>query len=135
MLEKQLKRYRRHKRVRAKVQGTAAVPRLSVVRSNKNIYAQLINDDKGQTLVAVSDRELKPETPASAKASAGKQNSKLKKEDRSAKVVVAYEVGKLVAQKAKGKKIEKVVFDKGGYKYHGRVKAVAEGAREGRLKF
>ena len=94
--------------MRAKIKGTAKKPRLCVFRSNKHIYAQLIDDNKGQTLIAVS----------------GKANVKKAKE-----------VGQLIAQQALEKKIEKVVFDRGGYRYHGRVKAVAEGAREGGLKF
>lgn len=111
MLEKQIKRNRRHKRVRAKIFGTARRPRLCVFKSNQHIYAQLIDDEKGKTLVAASDLEIK------------KSAEKTK------------ELGKLIAEKAKVKKIEKVVFDRGGYKYHGRVKALAEGAREGGLNF
>ncbi len=123
MLEKQQKRIRRHKRVRAKISGTKERPRLCIFKSTKYIYAQLIDDEKGKTLVAVSSRELK-------------------KVKNVKKVDLAKEVGKLIAKKAKdlsiggyGKKIEKVVFDRGGYQYHGRVKAIAEGAREGGLKF
>jgi large subunit ribosomal protein L18 len=89
-------------------------PRLCVFRSNKHIYAQLINDENGKVLLAASDLEVK--------------KGGTKKE-------LAHEVGKLIAQKAKKKKIEKVVFDRGGYKYHGRVKALAEGAREQGLIF
>lgn len=117
MLAKQEKRYRRHKRIRAKVFGTSKVPRLVVFRSNKHIYAQLIDDEKGKTIAAASDLELKT------------KRKKISKIDK------ASEVGKLVAKKAIDKKITKVVFDRGGYAYHGRVKAVAEGAREGGLKF
>ena len=116
MLEKQQKRYRRHKRVRAKIFGTSRVPRLCVFRSYRHIYAQLIDDEKGRTLAVASDLELKTK----------KQKTKTEK---------ASEVGKLIAQKAISKKILKAVFDRGGYNYHGRVKAVAEGAREGGLKF
>lgn len=111
------KRYRRHKRVRAKIFGTARCPRLSVFRSAKHIYAQLIDDEKGEILVAASDLEFK------------KPKSKKSKVDK------AKEVGRLIAKKASAKKIEKVVFDRGGYKYHGRVRALAEGAREGGLRF
>lgn len=114
MLEKQEKRYRRHRRVRAKVKGTAKKPRFCVFRSAKHIYGQLIDDEKRKTLIAASDLEM------------GKKNKKIN---------LANEVGKLIAQKAVEKKISKVVFDRGGYNYHGRVKAVAEGAREGGLKF
>jgi len=113
------KRYRRHKRVRAKIFGTAKRPRLCIFRSAKHIYAQLIDDEKGKTLAAASDSGIK--------------RTKLK--TKKTKADKAKEVGKLIAEKAKTKKIEKVVFDRGGYQYHGRVKALAEGAREGGLKF
>ena len=115
-------RIRRHKRVRAKVYGTAKAPRLSVFRSNKHIYCQLINDEKGATLVSANDLEIK-----------GK--SKKRKSDNSRQVELAHRVGQLIAQKALKKGIKKVVFDRGGYKYHGTVKALAEGAREGGLIF
>ena len=108
------KRLKRHERVRAKIKGTAKVPRLCVFRSNKHIYAQLIDDDKGKVLLSAKDSEIK----------------KLSK----GKIALAKEVGKLIAQKAIEKKYKKVVFDRAGYKYHGRVKALAEGAREGGLK-
>jgi len=124
MLKKQLKRQRRHRRVRAKIKGTVKVPRLCVFRSAKHIYAQLINDEKGKTLIAASDLEIKKST--------GSKISKSKKEKR---FIEAYEVGKLIAQKAVKKEIKKVMFDRGGYKYHGKVKALAEGAREGGLLF
>ncbi len=117
MLLKQQQRYRRHKRVRAKIFGTTKVPRLCVFRSNKHIYCQLIDDEKGKTIFGSSDIEVK------------------RKKTSVSKTALAYEVGKLAAKKALNKKIKKVVFDRGGYKYHGRVKAVAEGAREGGLKF
>lgn len=120
MLDKQLKRERRHHRVRAKIQGTAARPRLCVFKSTSHIYTQLINDDKGETLIAVSDLAVK-KTKAAGKGTA--------------KVSEGYQVGKLIAEKAIAKKIKKVVFDRGGYKYHGVVKAVADGAREGGLEF
>jgi len=108
MLRKQEKRYKRHKKIRAKISGTAKVPRLSVFKSNQYIYVQLIDDDKGKTIVSAK----------------GKLSIK-----------EAKKAGELIAKKAREKKIEKVVFDRGGYGYHGRVKAVAEGAREGGLKF
>jgi large subunit ribosomal protein L18 len=116
MLEKKEKRKRRHKRVRAKIKGTKEVPRLCVFRSAKHIYAQLIDDEEGKTIVSAKDQDLKGKKP-------------LKKTEK------AKMVGILIAQKAREKKIEKVVFDRAGYKYHGRVKALAEGAREGGLKF
>jgi len=112
MLEKQIKRHRRHRRVRAKVKGTSEVPRLCVFRSAKHIYAQLINDDNGKTLVSADDSGIKKSG-----------------------IDVAKEVGKMIAEKAIEKKIKQVVFDRGGYKYHGRVKALAESAREAGLKF
>ena len=119
MLPKQEKRIRRHKRVRAKVFGTAQVPRLCVFRSNRHIYAQLIDDEKRKTLVSANDLELK----------------KPSRDAKKGKINQAIEVGKLIAKKAIEKKIKKVIFDRGGYKYHGRVRALAEGAREGGLRF
>ena len=109
------KRLKRRRRVRAKVRGTAERPRISVFRSNRGIFAQLIDDDSGRTLASVnwteSDlRSLKPMEQA------GK-------------------AGELLAERAKAAGIESVVFDRGGYQYHGRVKALAEGAREGGLNF
>ncbi len=123
MKDKQLKRKKRHIRVRSKVVGTSKIPRLCVFRSNKHIYAQIIDDEKGHILVSASDLELK-----------NKKNSEVPKELK-AKVAVAYMVGQLIAQRAGEKKIKKIVFDRGGYKYHGRVKALAEGARSGGLDF
>jgi large subunit ribosomal protein L18 len=105
-------RDRRHIRVRAKVSGTAERPRLVVFRSDKHIYAQLVNDDTQRTLMSITDNGLK-----------GKKQEK------------STAVGKLVAEKAKAAGITKVVFDRAGYRYHGRVKAVADGAREGGLEF
>lgn len=116
MQRKENKRYIRHKRVRAKINGTKECPRLSVFRSSQHIYAQLIDDVKGKTLVSFSDEKIKDS----------------KKMD---KTQVAKEVGISLAKKALKEKIEKIVFDRGGYKYHGRIKALAEGAREGGLKF
>lgn len=97
----------RHRRIRAKIKGTAERPRLSVFKSNKYIYTQLIDDENGKILVAASDRDLKS----------------------------AYEVGKLLAKKAADKGIEMVVFDRSGYKFHGTILELAKGAREGGLKF
>ena len=119
MLKKQEKKIRRHKKVRARVSGTIDVPRLCVFRSNQHIYAQVIDDEKGITIVSAQEKEIK-------KPDAG---------DRKGKTAIAYGIGKLVAEKALEKKIKKIVFDRGGYKYHGRVKALAEGAREAGLKF
>jgi large subunit ribosomal protein L18 len=106
-------RHLRHLRVRKKVSGTADRPRLVVFRSDKHIYAQLVDDDAGRTIATVS----------SLKVGGGKKTEK------------AAEVGKQVAVVAKDKGISRVVFDRGGFKYHGRVKAVADGAREGGLEF
>lgn len=103
-LKKVQQRKHRHKRVRGRVYGTAQRPRLSVFRSNKHIYAQVINDEQGCTL-----------------ASASGENSR--------------EVGQTVAQRAQETGVKEIVFDRGGYRYHGRVKALAEGAREGGLRF
>lgn len=113
MLRRDNKRYIRHKRTRAKVSGSSKRPRLCVFRSNKYIYAQLIDDEKGKILLSLSDFKLKEKT----------------------KTAAAHKVGELLAQKAIEKKIKKVVFDKAGYKYHGRVQALAQGAREGGLQF
>ncbi len=120
--EKREKRKRRHIRVRARVRGASAKPRLCVFRSNKHIYIQAIDDTEGKVLVSASDREIK------------KVSSEAKKQF-SPKVAIAFEVGKLIAQKLQKLNINSAVFDRGGYKYHGRVKAVAEGARIGGLKF
>jgi large subunit ribosomal protein L18 len=108
-------RARRHRRVRGKVAGTAERPRLAVFRSNLGIYSQLVDDSSGLTLAAASWQEVK--------------SFKGNKSDQ------AREVGKLLAAAAKKAGIETCVFDRGGYLYHGRVKALAEGAREGGLSF
>ena len=125
MLKKKEKRQRRHKRIRAKAFGTKEKPRLCVFRSAKHIYAQFVDDDKKKTIVSVSDSGLK-KTKSADVAEKGKM---------SGKILIAFEVGKLAAKKALEQKIEKIVFDRGGYQYHGRIKALAEGAREGGLKF
>jgi large subunit ribosomal protein L18 len=109
------RRKRRHRRVRGRVHGSAARPRLCVFRSSKGIYAQVIDDDAGVTLASASTLVLD-----------GAAGSKSER---------AAEVGKLVAQRAREAGIAKVVFDRGGYLYHGRVKALADGAREGGLEF
>ena len=137
MLEKQVKRKRRHKRVRAKISGTARCPRLCVFRSNKHIYAQLINDTTNKTLVAASDEEVisKLKTQMSKpqlKTQSLKENSKI---PLKGKILIAHQIGELIAKKALEKNIKKIVFDRGGYRYHGRVKALAEGARKGGLIF
>lgn len=111
--------------------GTATRPRLCVFRSGKHIYAQLVDDEKGKVLFSASDLKIKNRALVKSK---GKDDDKASVINQ-AKVNRAKEVGKLIAEKAKSSKIEKIVFDRGGYGYHGRVKAVAEGAREGGLKF
>jgi len=112
-------RRRRHARVRKRVHGTAARPRLCVFRSLSHIYAQVIDDESGRTLVAASD--LEKESQASA--------------DSTGKTGRASLVGRLLGQRALKKGIKEIVFDRGGYRYHGRVKALAEAAREAGLKF
>lgn len=111
----------RHSRVRAKIKGTADCPRLSVFRSIKNISLQIIDDVAGKTICQANSEELK--------------KSKAKVEGREGKVALAFLTGKKIAERAKEKGIEKIVFDRGGYRYHGRVAAVADGAREGGIKF
>ena len=127
MKDKREKRYRRHKRIRGKVFGTALRPRLCIFRSVKHIYVQLIDDEIGKSLISAKDQEIKNLTQG--------VKSKNKETKRKGKVLVAYKLGELIAKKALEEKIERVVFDRGGYKYHGRVKALAEGARKGGLKF
>ena len=109
-------RLHRHKRVRGKVNGTSERPRLNVFRSETNIYAQIIDDTKGITLVSASSLEKGFECEGT-------------------KTDAAKKVGEAIAERAKAKGIDTVVFDRGGYLYHGRVKALAEGAREGGLQF
>ncbi len=118
---KRQKRIRRHRRIRAAIKGTALKPRLSVFRSNKHISLQLVDDEKRKTIVSATD--------ATAKKSKTKIKTKMTKTES------AFNVGKTLAELAKKKKIRYVIFDRGGYDYHGRVKAAAEGARAGGLKF
>jgi large subunit ribosomal protein L18 len=110
---KQIKRERRQGRIRSKISGVTAKPRLNVFRSNVAMFLQLIDDTKGVTLASASTKEVKAE---------GKMSQ-------------SFEAGKLLAEKAKKAGIVEVVFDRGGYKFHGRVKAAADGAREGGLDF
>lgn len=117
---KEIKLARRHGRVRAVICGTAEAPRISVRRSLKHVFVQLIDDEAGKTLVSANDLEL------GAKVEAG---------ERKGKVAKAYAAGKLLAERAVKAGIKKAVFDRGGRQYHGRVAAVAEGARDGGLKF
>ena len=111
-----------HTRIRKKLEGTTARPRLSVYRSVNHIYVQLIDDAKGETVVSASSLEQ-------GKVADGKKHI------TGGNVAAAKQVGKLIAERAKAKGVEAVVFDRGGYLYHGRVKAVADAAREGGLKF
>jgi large subunit ribosomal protein L18 len=115
VLTKPQRRLRRRRRVRARIHGSAERPRLSVYRSNRGVFAQLIDDDRGHTLVAVSwtEPELRGLGPTEQAARAGE----------------------LIAERAKAAGIESCVFDRGGYRYHGRVRALAEGARDKGLKF
>jgi large subunit ribosomal protein L18 len=115
VLTKQQSRLRRRRRVRAKIRGTAERPRLSVYRSNRGLFAQLIDDVAGRTVVAVNwtEKELRALEPMEQ----------------------AKRCGELLAERAKQAGVETCVFDRGGYRYHGKVRALAEGAREGGLKF
>jgi len=117
--KKRTGRLRRHKRVRKKIIGNAERPRLFVFRSLRHIYAHLIDDTQGKTLLTVST--LSPELKGKLKTGGNLEAAKI--------------VGKLLGEKAKEKGITKVIFDRGGYKYHGRVKALAEAAREAGLEF
>lgn len=117
--DRNLKRIKRHLRIRKKVKGTPQKPRLAVFRSEKHIYAQIIDDTKGHTLVSAStlDKELRQRL------------------SKTYNVEAAKEVGRLIAQRALSLGIKTVVFDRGGFKYHGRIKALADAAREAGLKF
>lgn len=115
MNTKKARSQKRQVRTRVSMQGTKEAPRLSVFRSLSHFYAQLIDDSTAKTLVAVSEKELKKDT--------GNKSEKAKN------------LGLLLAEKAREKKIKKVIFDRGSYQYHGRVKSFAEGAREGGLNF
>jgi large subunit ribosomal protein L18 len=117
LAKKELRRQKLRWRIRTTVSGTASKPRLSVFRSNKDIYVQLVDDTTGRTLAAASSREKDI-------FSAG-----------GTKVAKSEKVGQLIAERAKTAGIEAVVFDRGGYLYHGRVKSLADGARQGGLKF
>jgi large subunit ribosomal protein L18 len=146
------KRWRRHKRVRNRVAGTPERPRVSVFRSNKHIYAQLIDDEGGRTLLSVSSVKLKAPSKPAAAAEAAETKKKGKKGEKSAKAKgdaaepkgvsvggrkteLAREVGRLLAEAAQAKGFKKVAFDRGGYLYHGRVAALAAAAREHGLDF
>jgi large subunit ribosomal protein L18 len=115
-LSKLEKRIRIKRRVRGKISGSSELPRLSVYKSNKEIYAQLIDDNSGKTLASASSREKGVDANGT-------------------KIEISAAVGKAIAAKAKAAGIESIVFDRNGFVYHGRVKALADGAREGGLKF
>jgi len=122
---KREKYFRRKRRTRAKVKGTNKRPRLSVHRSNRYIFAQLIDDEKGATLISVSEKDIRLKRKLSGKGNKDKKSQ--------SKIDRAMQVGMVLAEKALKNKMKSVVFDKGGYKYHGRVKQIAEGARKGGL--
>lgn len=109
------KKQKRARRIRSRIFGTVKIPRMSVYKSLSQIYIQFIDDSNSKTLASASSKELK--------------------DQKGSKTEIAFEVGKLAAKKAQEKKIKKVIFDKGSFKYHGRVKAAADGAREGGLDF
>lgn len=109
------KRITRHKRVRAKIKGTSERPRLSVFKSNSHFFIQLIDDESGKTIISASDHQVK-----------------IKSKD---KKIIAFEIGKIIGKKAREKGINNVVFDRGGYKFHGMILELAKGAKEGGLKF
>jgi len=114
MVSKQARRVKIHKKIRSKITGTSETPRMTVFRSNKQIYVQLIDDINGSTLASASSKDVK---------------------DSGSKSDVSVMVGKAIAEKASSKGIAHVVFDRGGFLYHGRVKALADAAREAGLKF
>lgn len=116
-----IQRAKRHRRIRKKIQGTSERPRLVVFRSLRNMEGQVVDDDSSRTIVGVSTLAEKLKS--------------FKSESRNRRIEVAFEAGKLLAEKAKEVGVERVIFDRGGYKYHGRVKAFAEGARKGGLEF
>ncbi len=131
-------RLRRHQRVRKKVSGTSQRPRLAVFRSATQIYAQVIDDTRNHTLVAASSRD--PQFAAEAKKTEALTDNDetaaaIKGLSKNKRVVEAWQVGQVIAQRAKALGITSVVFDRGGYIYHGRVAALAEGARKGGLDF
>lgn len=121
---RRLRRQRRHARIRKKVRGTGDRPRLVVHRSLRNIEGQVVDDDAGRTMVGLST--LSPALRKAAKAAKPKEGGK---------AAAARAAGKMLAEQARARGVSRVVFDRGGFRYHGRVKAFAEGAREGGLEF
>lgn len=116
---KKIHRLRRHRRVRAKIKGTAEKPRVSVYKSHKYLFVQFIDDEKGSTILS---NKIESRTKSKTKT----KNTKMEK---------AFLVGQELAESAKGKGIKKIIFDRGGFKYHGRIKALADGLRKGGFKF
>jgi large subunit ribosomal protein L18 len=130
-------RLRRHLRVRKRLAGTSARPRLCVFRSGNQIYAQIVDDAQGHTLVSASSRDAdlaKVKTAPSAEGEAGIPDS-YRGLEKNRRVTQAYQVGSLLAERAKAAGLVRVVFDRGGYIYHGRIAALADGARKGGLDF
>jgi len=125
---KQEQRDRRRGRIRVKISGSKNRPRLSVFKSNKNLYLQLIDDSEGKTLASAYGKEIKSSFTKAA-------DVKKAAENKDKNTSLGFELGKLIAKKALDKKIKKIVFDRGGYKYHGVIKDMADGAREGGLEF
>ena len=126
---REAKRTRRRARIRARIKGTAKCPRLSIFKSNRYLYVQLIDDESGRTILSADSRDVKIKSD---------KKSGMSKKGKKAEAATSnpyFSAGQLLAEQAKGKKINRVVFDRGGYKYHGQVKALAEGARAGGLKF
>lgn len=128
MLSKKGKRQKRHRKLRFRITGTAKRPRLCVSKSSLHIYAQLIDDGKNKILLSVSDKDLK-----------GPKKADIKIDGKSVKMTqnvnTAFLVGELIAKKSLENKIDSVIFDRGGNVFHGRIKALADGARQGGLKF
>jgi large subunit ribosomal protein L18 len=128
-------RVRVHTRIRRKVRGSDERPRLAVFRSLNHIYAQLIDDRVGHTLVSASSGEKKSDGKPAEKQAGEKKSGAAARAAAGGNVAGAKQVGKLIAERAKAKGVTKVVFDRGGYLYHGRVKALADAAREAGLEF
>ena len=127
---KKLHRISRHKRVRAKIYGTLERPRVSVFKSNKHVFVQFIDDETGKTVLGGKLAK----NFAHAEVLADKQEPRVKNKAKVTKVEKAMKIGEMFAEKAKEIRISKVVFDRGGFKYHGRIKAVADGLRKGGIK-
>ena len=133
--DKKLNRIRRHKKVRAKISGTSSKPRIAVFKSNQYIYAQVVDDENGKTLLSVSDRPaaaigggVKPQRQTGRVSTKGNLGTGAKKSDK------ALKIGETLAARMKEKGLLEAVFDRGGFKFHGRVKSVADGLRSGGIK-